>query len=91
MNDTVNMASDLIQRIMDTAKAALPESLSEDVRNNVRAAIEEVISELDVVTREELDVQTAVLEKTRAKVDQMEKVIAELEQSLDMPEEDKNN
>lgn len=91
MNDTVNMASDLIQRIMDTAKAALPESLSDDVRNNVRAAIEEVISELDVVTREELDVQTAVLEKTRAKVDQMEKAIAELEQSLDISEEGKNN
>ncbi len=82
MNDKMNMAPDLLQRIMDTAKAALPDSISEDVRNNVRAAIQDVISDLDVVTKQELELQKAVLAKTRAKVDAMEKIVAELEKKL---------
>jgi len=60
MNDIPNTAADIIQKIMLTAKAAVPDSLSNDVRENVKAAIQDVISELDVVTREELDTQKAV-------------------------------
>lgn len=84
MNEIPNAAADIIQRIMLTAKAAVPESLSNDVRENVKAAIQDVISDLDVVTREELDIQKAVLAKTRAKVDEMELVIAELEKKLNI-------
>ena len=84
MNDIPNAAADIIQRIMETAKAAVPDSLSNDVRENVKAAIQDVISDLDVVTREELDTQKAVLEKTRAKVDEMELIISELEKKLDL-------
>ncbi len=69
---------------MQTAKAAVPDSLSSDVRENVRAALQDVIADLDVVTREELDVQKAVLQKTRAKVDEMESIIADLEARLDI-------
>ena len=82
MSEFQNNAADIITKVLDTAKAALPDSLSEDVRNNVRAAIQEVISDLDVVSREELDTQKAVLAKTREKVDKMESVIAELEKKL---------
>ncbi len=95
MNETPNnSAADIIERIMQTAKAALPDSLSldkvlpdqlaEDVKQNVRAAIQDVISGLDVVTREELDVQKEVLKKTRAKVDDMEQIIADLEKQLNV-------
>ena len=84
MTDIPNAAADIIQRIMLTAKAAVPESLSNDVRENVKAAIQDVISDLDVVTRDEFDIQKAVLAKTRAKVDQMELAIAELEKKLEM-------
>lgn len=90
MNDTPNnTAADIIERIMQTAKAAIPDSfvpdqLAEDVKQNIRAAIQDVISELDVVTREELDVQKEVLKKTRAKVDEMESIITDLEKQLDI-------
>lgn len=84
MNDIPNAAADIINKIMLTAKAAVPESLSNDVKENVKAAIQDVIMDLDVVTREELDIQKAVLAKTRAKVDEMEAVIAELEKKLDL-------
>jgi len=82
MNDTPHAAAELLQKIMQTAKAAVPDSLSSDLRENVKAAIQEVIGDLDVVTREELDTQKAVLEKTRAKVDEMEAIIADLEKKL---------
>ena len=82
MNEFPNNAADIIERIMQTAKAAMPENLSNEVKDNVRAAIEDVISDLNVVTREELEIQKAVLAKTRAKVDQMEAIINDLEEQL---------
>jgi len=84
MNDIPNAAADIIQKIMLTAKAAVPESLSNDVKENIKAAIQDVITDLDVVTREELEIQKAVLAKTRAKVDEMEAIIVELEKKLDL-------
>jgi BMFP domain-containing protein YqiC len=84
MSDYPNTAAEIIDRIMQTAKAAVPEALSKDVKDNVRAAIQDVISDLDMVSREELDIQKEVLAKTRAKVDQMESVIADLEKQLDL-------
>ncbi len=82
MNEFSNSPADIIERIMQTAKAAMPEGLSRDVKDNIRFAIQDVISELDVVSREELDIQTEVLSKTRVKVDRMEVVIAGLEEQL---------
>jgi len=82
MTDFPNKAGDLIERIMQTAKAALPDSLADDIKDNVRTAIQEVISDLDVVSREELNIQKEVLAKTRTKVDEMESVIAKLEQQI---------
>jgi len=81
MNETPS-PTDIIERILQTAKAALPKSLADDVKENVRTAIQDVISDLDVVSREELDVQKAVLAKTRAKVDEMESIISELEEQI---------
>ena len=52
------------------------------MRDNVRAAIQDVLSDLDVVTREELDIQKNVLQKTRAKLDEMEELVRELEKRL---------
>jgi len=84
MNDTHKSPADIIERIMQTAKAALPDALGQDVKDNIRAALQDVISELDVVTRDELDIQKEVLKKTRAKVDEMESIIADLEKRLDI-------
>lgn len=50
-----------------------------DFEKNVRIAIQSGFSRLDLVAREEFDVQTAVLEKTRAKLDALEAKVAQLE------------
>jgi BMFP domain-containing protein YqiC len=52
----------------------------EDVQKNVRAVMSGWFSRLDLVTREEFDVQQAVLQRTREKLSGMEARVAELEQ-----------
>ena len=75
MSDLPN-PSDIVERILNVAKTALPESVSKDVKDNVRAAIQDVVSELDVVTREEFEIQKKVLMKTRAKIDELEGLLS---------------
>ena len=71
--------SEIVERIMQTAKVVLPESVGYDVKANLKAAIVEIVSELDVVTREEFDIQKQVLMRTRMKVEQLEESIKKLE------------
>lgn len=84
INDNSNPQLELLERLMDTARAVIPDSLGRDVRENLRAAIQDVLQDLDVVTRDELEVQKQVLSKTRAKVDEMEAIISDLEQRLNI-------
>lgn len=61
---------------------ALPASLSnakEDLKNNFNSILQEAFTHLDLVSREEFDVQVAVLARTRERLEQLEKKIAELE------------
>ncbi|MBL4761904.1 MAG: accessory factor UbiK family protein [Gammaproteobacteria bacterium] len=62
--------------------AALPSSLTalqKDVENNVKMVLQSSLSKLDLVTREEFDVQSAVLAKTRAKLEQLEALVRDME------------
>ena len=63
----------------------LPEDLRvyrQDLMNNLRAALNGALARMDLVTREEFDIQSALLAKTRLLVDELEKKIRELEQHL---------
>jgi ubiquinone biosynthesis accessory factor UbiK len=57
-------------------------TLQEDLGRNLRASLEAGVARLDLVSREELDVQAAVLARTREKVRQLEFKVAELERLL---------
>ena len=54
-------------------------SPAKDLEKNVKAMLSQGFSRLDLVSREEFDVQMQVLAKTRAKVDALEARLAELE------------
>ena len=58
------------------------QTFQEDLSRNLRASLEAGIARLDLVSREELDVQAAVLARTREKVRQLEFKVAELERAL---------
>ena len=62
--------------------AALPQSLlavRDDVEQNFRAVLKSSLSRMDLVTREEFDVQQAVLARTRDKLAALEARLAALE------------
>ena len=53
--------------------------LHQDIEKNLRAVITSTFSKLNLVTREELDIQQGVLQRTRSKVEKLEQQVAELE------------
>ncbi|MCL6556680.1 MAG: accessory factor UbiK family protein [Burkholderiales bacterium] len=55
------------------------QSPAADVEKNLRAVLTSFFSRLDLVTREEFEVQQAVLARTREKLEELEKKVAELE------------
>ena len=57
--------------------------LKDDFERNARSAMQSALGNLDVVTREEFDVQTEVLRNTRAQLKALEARIAELETADD--------
>lgn len=67
-----------LEQIMDAVMRLLPRT-PDDVKRNLRAALTDVLNRFDLVTREELEVQEAVLQRTRARLADMERRIAELE------------
>ena len=72
------LIDDLAQRLA----GAVPESVSalrRDLEQNFKGVLQSQLSRLDLVTREEFDVQAAVLKRTRAKLAVLEKRLAALE------------
>jgi ubiquinone biosynthesis accessory factor UbiK len=62
--------------------------LREDIENNFRAVLRANLGKLDLAGREEFDAQRKVLERTRARLEDLEKRVAELERSTkDSPKE----
>lgn len=54
----------------------------ESIQGQVKAVLSSSLAKMDLVTREEFDVQTGVLLKTRAKLEALEKQLADIEQNL---------
>jgi hypothetical protein len=77
--DKPNFFSDLQAKI----DQAIKNSPAKDIEKNVKAMLNQGFSKLDLVTREEFEVQTQVLAKTRAKLETLETRVAELEALLD--------
>ena len=75
---------DLARRIQASLPPGLDE-VREDVTRNVRAIIAAGIARMDLVEREEFDVQSAVLARTREKLETLERRVRQLEEQIDGP------
>jgi len=62
---------------------AIENSPAKDIEKNVKSMMTQGFSKLDLVTREEFDIQTQVLAKTRAKLEALETRLAALESQSD--------
>lgn len=58
------------------------QGLVQDLESNFKAVLQSGLGKLDLVTREEFDVQVGVLRKSRAMLKEYEARISELEQAL---------
>lgn len=74
-----NIFNDLQSKINE----ALESSPAKDLEKNVKAFMSQGFAKLDLVTREEFDIQSQVLAKTREKLEALEKRVAELEAKRD--------
>ena len=71
----------LARKLAESVPAGL-RSMREDLESNFRGVLRSGISKLDLVTREEFEVQEAVLGRTREKLERLEAKLEELEKGL---------
>ncbi len=72
----------LFEELDRRMKEVLAQSPAKDLEKNLRALFTGAFSRLELVTREEFDVQREVLARTRAKVEELEARVAELEKQV---------
>ncbi|GHF88999.1 hypothetical protein GCM10017161_15990 [Thalassotalea marina] len=83
--DTKMINAKKIEDIAKQVTDAIPPGLknfANEFEDKTKTVIQRKLSELDVVTREEFDVQTQVLLKTREKLAELEAKVEQLEQRL---------
>jgi BMFP domain-containing protein YqiC len=69
---------DLARQISDSIPTGV-KGLQADVQKNIRTLLQGAFAKLDLVTREEFDVQSKVLARTREKLEALERQVTELE------------
>jgi BMFP domain-containing protein YqiC len=72
----------VFENVSASVREALARSPARDIDKNLRAALSSALGRLDLVTREEFEIQKQVLARTREKVEALEMRVAELETRL---------
>jgi BMFP domain-containing protein YqiC len=68
-----------IQEISEKIGKILENSPISDIEDNINALLQSTFTKLDLISREEFDVQTQVLKRTRLKLEELEKKIDALQ------------
>lgn len=79
--NTQDIADNLSEKIANL----LPESFADtrqDVHSNIITLLEETLSKLNIVSREEFDIQAEILANTRIRLEAAEKQLSQLEEQL---------
>ncbi|GAA05393.1 MULTISPECIES: ubiquinone biosynthesis accessory factor UbiK [Photobacterium] len=82
-----------LEQVAKQIQDAMPQpvkDLGNDVEQKVRQVIQSQLGKLDVVNREEFEVQTQVLLRTRQKLNELEHKMAELEAKLSAEDKSDN-
>ena len=83
------MNNKILDDIDQRLRQVFAQSPAADLEKNLRALLTSFFSRLDLVTREEFDVQRQVLLRTREKLARLEREIAELEAKLESHKNDR--
>jgi len=71
-----------IQNLSNKIKHIIKDSPISDMEDNINALLKSTFTKMDLINREEFDVQTEVLKKTRSKLEALEAKIIDLEHKL---------
>ena len=74
-----------IDKLIQSVVENLPKKIgpfNDELQDYLQQGLSSALKKMDIVTRHEFDIQTAVLQKTRSKVDELEKLIQELESKI---------
>jgi len=77
-----NFRIDEIARRLFAGLPDAAQTMRRDIESNFRAVLQSSLGKLDLTTREEFEVQAKVLERTRARIGELEQRIVTLEQRL---------
>lgn len=75
-----------IEEIANKFSQSIPpgaKAFQKDIEKNFKDVLQSIVSKMDLVTREEFDVQQKVLTRTREKIESLEKIVTELEKNQD--------
>ena len=78
--DKVNQLDDLAKKLAGFMPSSL-QDVQADIEKNMRSGLESGLRKMNLVTREEFEVQTAVLLRTREKLEVLEKIVSEMEKN----------
>lgn len=80
------MIKEKIEEVLSDVSSALPKDMQnfkKEIENNLRATLNASFSKMDLVTREEFDIQTALLQRTRAQLDELQNKLTTLEKQTE--------
>ena len=80
---------DLARRLSSLVPPSLRDGRDE-LQENFKAVLQSGLAKLDLVTREEFEVQRAVLLRTREKLDELQRTVADLEAQVLESQDDAN-
>jgi BMFP domain-containing protein YqiC len=70
---------EVLQELQSKISELLKNSPAKDIERNLKAMLMQGFSKLDLVTHEEFDIQAQVLGRTRQRLEELERRVAELE------------
>jgi hypothetical protein len=77
-NQTINRLSDKINQLLPPGM----QQVKADFDARLKTLLQQQLTQLEFVSREEFDIQARVLQRTRAKLEQLEEKLSHLEQTL---------
>ena len=76
------LSKEKIQNLSNKIRHIIKDSPVSDIEDNINALLKSTFTKMDLINREEFDVQTEVLKRTRAKLETLEAKIIDLEHKL---------
>lgn len=81
----MNRPDNVINRILDRLSERLPEGMGElgqDIQHSVSSTLQESFAKMELVTRDEFEVQKKVLLRTRERLEALEQTLSAIENQI---------